>query len=87
MYTQVITMVGEIKRWGNSLALRIPKDVQSALDLGEGSQVTLELSRGKLVITPSRAMRSKLLLKALEAFEHDPHGQLEWGDDVGKEKV
>ena len=78
-------MIGEIKRWGNSLALRIPKDVQAALDLGEGSQVKLELSGGKLVITPSRAIRSRLLLQALESYDRDPHGELEWGEDIGKE--
>lgn len=79
-------MVGEVKRWGNSLALRIPKDIQTALELGEGSQVTLELNQGKLVITPSKSLRSRTLLKALEAFERDPHGELEWGEDVGKER-
>ena len=61
-------MVREVKRWGSSLALRIPKDIQTALDLGEGSQVTLELNQGKLVITPSKSDRLQKLLKALESL-------------------
>lgn len=73
-------MVVELERWGNGLALRIPKDVQTALGLGEGSQVQLELSGGKLVITPSKSLRSKLLLQALEAYGRDPHGELKWDE-------
>jgi antitoxin MazE len=80
-------MTGELKRWGNSLALRIPKDFLTALGLDEGSKVELELSGGKLVVVPSRSVRSKRLLEALEKHGKDPHGELEWGEDVGKEQV
>ena len=35
----------KVARWGNSLALRIPKDVVKALDLKEGDDV--EIARGR----------------------------------------
>jgi antitoxin MazE len=78
-------MTSEIKRWGNSLALRIPKDVSQTLGLTEGSKVEVKLSKGNLVISPKKS-KLEQLLKALEAAGPDPHGEVDWGEDVGKER-
>ena len=43
-------MTNEIKRWGNSLALRIPKDISQTLGVTDGSQVEMNLEDGKLII-------------------------------------
>ena len=42
-----------VVKWGNSLALRIPKVVAGALGLEERSEVRLEIKKGVLVITPA----------------------------------
>lgn len=34
-------MIGRLQRWGNSLAVRIPKEEVERLGLGEGSSVDL----------------------------------------------
>jgi antitoxin MazE len=73
-------MTSEIKRWGNSLALRIPKDVSQSLGLMEGSRVEVSLERGKLVIAPKKN-KLEQLLKELEAAGRDPHGEMDWGKD------
>lgn len=36
-------MIGRLQRWGNSLAVRIPKDEVDRLGLGEGSTVDVSL--------------------------------------------
>jgi antitoxin MazE len=41
-----------IARWGNSLALRIPKRVADRLGLGEGRAVELDVEEGRLVVRP-----------------------------------
>ena len=41
-----------VKRWGNSLALRIPKVLADGVGLQDGSPVELSLVDGKLVILP-----------------------------------
>ena len=41
-----------VKRWGNSLALRIPKPLADGAGLQDGSPVELSLVDGKLVILP-----------------------------------
>ena len=41
-----------IKKWGNSLATRIPKAVAESTDLHLNQQVDIEAVNGKIVITP-----------------------------------
>jgi antitoxin MazE len=41
-----------VARWGNSLALRIPKRVADRLGLGEGRTVDLDVEDGRLVVRP-----------------------------------
>jgi len=41
-----------IKKWGNSLATRIPKAVVESVDLRLDQEVDIEAVNGKIVITP-----------------------------------
>lgn len=41
-----------IKKWGNSLATRIPKAVVESIDLRLDQEVDIEAVNGKIVITP-----------------------------------
>ncbi len=41
-----------IKKWGNSLATRIPKAVVESINLQLDQQVDIEAVNGKIVITP-----------------------------------
>ncbi len=43
-----------IKKWGNSLATRIPKAIVDSIDLQLDQQVDIEVVNGKIVITPIR---------------------------------
>lgn len=43
MYIRNLNM--KIAKWGNSLAVRIPKDVAEALNLSEGDEVEIEAGR------------------------------------------
>lgn len=43
MYIRNLNM--KIAKWGNSLAVRIPKDVAEALGLAEGDEVEIEAGR------------------------------------------
>ena len=42
-----------VQRWGNSLAVRIPKSFAEEVGLQDDSPVDLRLSQGKLVLEPS----------------------------------
>ena len=78
-------MKTEIRRWGNSLALRIPQAFAAETSLLEGSVVDLALHRGRLVITPPRRKKYRLadLLRGIKPGRR--HGEQFTGDAVGKE--
>lgn len=40
----------EVKEWGNSLAVRIPKKVKDALGLHDGSHVNISLDGNKVIL-------------------------------------
>ncbi|MGD9882250.1 MAG: AbrB/MazE/SpoVT family DNA-binding domain-containing protein [Reyranella sp.] len=45
----------QIARWGNSLGLRVPRDIAARVGFTEGSRVDIEASDdGRIVITRSR---------------------------------
>ena len=41
-----------IKKWGNSLAARIPKSIAKLIDLKQDQNVTMEVKNGQIIITP-----------------------------------
>lgn len=77
----------EISKWGNSLALRIPKAVASEINLSEGSAVSVAAVDGRLVITPVTDRRYKLeeLLSAIS--KSNVHKEVDLGRPVGKEQL
>ena len=74
-----------VQRWGNSLALRIPKAFATEAGLGDHSAVELTVSDGKLVVT--RATERQFTLEQLvDAISpENRHGEIYWGSPVGKE--
>lgn len=45
----------KVTRWGNSLGLRVPRDIAARTGLREGARVEIEgCDDGRIVITPSR---------------------------------
>lgn len=79
-----------VSKWGNSLALRLPKHLAEEAGLSEGSPVDLRVEDGKLVVSSARvrARRYKLseLLKGYDPAKHR-HPETDWGPDVGREII
>jgi len=76
----------QVARWGNSLGVRIPKDIANRVGLTEATRVEMEAEGDRIVISVSRPRYSlDELLKGVtpeamrEAFD--------WGPDVGREIV
>jgi antitoxin MazE len=42
----------QVQKWGNSLALRIPRSLAAESHIEQGSEIELSLVKGKLVIAP-----------------------------------
>ncbi|WP_300459512.1 AbrB/MazE/SpoVT family DNA-binding domain-containing protein [Desulfobacula sp.] len=41
-----------VKKWGNSLATRIPKAIADMIDLHLNQKINIEAKNGKIIITP-----------------------------------
>jgi len=76
-------MTVAVKKWGNSLALRIPKDIAQTLHIENDSILELNIKNGALVIEP----QNKTLLENL-VFRIDTsnlHHEVDTGKAVGNE--
>jgi antitoxin MazE len=52
-------MIIEFRKWGNSLAVRIPKSFADAIDASDGKRVELTIKNGALVLQPLAKPRRK----------------------------
>lgn len=77
-------METQIGKWGNSLALRIPKGLADEAGLKEGGKVEVSYAEGQLVIKPSTKVYS---LEELTAgiTEDNLHRETAWGRAEGRE--
>lgn len=78
-------MRSQVQKWGNSLALRIPKSFACDSGLSQGSEVELSVEDGRLVVTPvsSRVTRLDALLDRIEVDHRHP--EIETGGPMGNE--
>ena len=60
-----------LKTWGNSLGLRVPKNVLEAVNLKENSEVTLEVIDGAIVIKPKQGLEQLLAKITPENMHND----------------
>ena len=74
-----------VQKWGNSLAVRIPKPLAEDAEVKEGTVLNLAVSEGKVVATPVE--RKKLSLKQLLAkvTRNNLHAEVDFGRSVGRE--
>ena len=78
-------MKARVQKWGNSLALRIPKSFAEEAGLHADAAVELSLVKGKLVVQP--VAPQPLVLKELLRGITDENlpGEWETGPAVGRE--
>ncbi len=51
-------MSAKIQKWGNSLGVRIPKNIIEKIDLEENSEVEIETKDGMIIIFPKQKKQS-----------------------------
>ncbi len=77
-------MKARIRKWGNSLGLRIPKAFAEEAKLDSGSEVDLELRKGEIIIRPvTSACDLEELLVCVTP--ENLHGEGDTGDATGRE--
>jgi antitoxin MazE len=76
-------MKTQVQRWGNSLAVRIPKVFASQMGVSENTTVELDLVDGVLILRPNTAPTLDELLA--DITEDNLHGEVDTGPAVGAE--
>jgi len=74
----------QVVGWGNSQALRIPREMLDALQISEGDEVEMVVEKGHLTVRP---LNPKLTLESLVAAitPENRHKEIDWGRPVGNE--
>ena len=79
-------MRARIRRWGNSLALRIPKAFAEEASLEDESVVDLKVVNGKLVVASVAEPEVTLDQLLADVEERNLHGEVSTGRAVKTEK-
>ena len=78
-------MKSAVQRWGNSLALRIPRAYAAETRMAEGSTVELTLRSGALVVRPIFRKRHALADLVKRIRPANRHDFVPTGNAVGRE--
>ena len=79
-------METRVKKWGNSLALRIPKPLATQVGLEANTLVRVLLRGEELVIAPVKPPSLKLEDLLAQVTEHNLHGEVFTGPAAGREE-
>lgn len=78
-------MATKVQKWGNSLAVRLPKELTDRFLLYQGKSVLISNDKKSIIIKPvgRQDMSLKEMVKKINRFNR--HGEIDFGPPVGKE--
>ena len=77
----------KIQKWGNSLALRIPKSFAEETQVEAGSTVDLSINDGTLVVRPVDTPQYQLDDLLAQITAENLHEEISTGSPVGREAL
>jgi len=72
----------KIKKWGNSLGIRLNKEIAEALSLKENDIIDIQVIDNKLVILPKQSLEDMLF----KINDNNLHNSIDFGS-AGKEQL
>jgi antitoxin MazE len=76
----------QVVKWGNSLAVRIPKSVAEQARMREGDAIVLKAGKGRIELR--RAERVPTLEELVSRITpENRYPDTDWGPDVGREEI
>ena len=78
-------MQTQVKKWGNSQGIRIPKEVLQEADIAVDDMLDVKVSNGVIMLV--KPFRHKTLEERVAEYEGklDLDGEYDWGEPVGRE--
>jgi antitoxin MazE len=80
-----VFMKTRVQKWGNSLALRIPKSLATEAGLDRDSSVEVSLTDGKLTIVPDTKPKFTLRQLLSQVTKENLHREVDMGPATGRE--
>ncbi|MSU54963.1 MAG: AbrB/MazE/SpoVT family DNA-binding domain-containing protein [Candidatus Taylorbacteria bacterium] len=78
-------MTTKVQKWGNSLAVRLPKEAVESVGLRQGSAVSIIHGTDLITIKPVFKPKEKLVQMVRKITKKNRHALIDWGVLVGKE--
>jgi antitoxin MazE len=75
----------QVSRWGNSLAVRIPRAIVKEARLADGDRLTLDLARDGSIVLRSSRRRYELRQLLSRITPQNRHRETDWGAPAGRE--
>ena len=79
-------MTTKVQKWGNSLAVRLPKELAKSLDLKSGTVVRFVKKGANVEMQPISTVKQYSIEELLKGMtKKNLHSETDWGKPVGKE--
>ena len=78
-------MITKVRKWGNSLGVRIPKPVAREAHVTEGMNVDIREEKNRLVIIPVKRPQYELGQLLKRVSKKNLHQEIDFGGPEGKE--
>lgn len=80
-------MKTRMQKWGNSMAMRIPKHIVEELGLEEGTEVEISVEDRRIIVSPVQPLTYDLSLLLKKVNSRNIHAEVDWSAPVGKELI
>jgi len=80
-------MKARIQKWGNRLALRIPRSFAAHSNIEQGTVVDLSLDNGRMIVELADEQEYSLDGLLAKVTRKNRHSEVDFGTPVGKENV
>ena len=78
-------MKTSVKKWGNSMAVRIPALVAKDLQIRDGAIMEISVDAGKIILKPEKKSAVDLNKLLSKVNSSNIHGETDTGKSVGRE--
>lgn len=78
-------MLAKAHQWGNSLAVRIPKNLAKECGIAINTDLEIIREKGNIILMPVVKKKHSLSSLLAQVTEENKHSEIETGTPVGKE--
>lgn len=78
-------MKTKAQKWGNSLAVRLPRPVAQQAGIKPDDSLEVQVSKGRVVLTPAATPEYRLSDLLKKVTKKNIHRETDWGKPRGKE--